>query len=62
MTVFFGNGIVVADFRQEGIVAVDRNRLKIFVKTAESCSAHSHTMGCEFVRCRIPHQSCCGLL
>ncbi|XP_016382121.1 uncharacterized protein LOC107719253 [Sinocyclocheilus rhinocerous] len=39
--VFFGSGIIAADFRQDGMVAVDRDMLKIFVKTAESWSAHS---------------------
>lgn len=41
MTVLFDSWIIVADFRQEDIVAVDRFRLKIFVKTAVSWSAHS---------------------
>lgn len=41
MASFFGSGIIVADFRQVGMVAVERDRLKSFVKTAESCSAHS---------------------
>lgn len=31
----------VADFRQGGVVAVDGDQVKIFMKTAESCSVHS---------------------
>lgn len=29
----FGNGIIVADLRQGGIVDCDKDRIKIFVKT-----------------------------
>lgn len=39
--VFFGSWIIAADFRQDGMVAVDRDMLKIFVKIAESWSAQS---------------------
>lgn len=40
MTVFFfGSGMIVAVFRQSGMMDFNRDRLKIFVKTSESWSA-----------------------
>ncbi len=34
----FGGGIMIANFRQAGMVARVRERLKIFVRIPESCS------------------------
>lgn len=36
-----GSGMIVADFRQSGMMDLDRHRLNIFVKTSESWSAYS---------------------
>ena len=41
MTIFFGSRMIVADFRQGGMADLDRDRLKILVKTSESWSEHS---------------------
>ena len=38
---FFGAGTMVADFRQAGMVDCVRKRLKIVVKTCESCAAQA---------------------
>ncbi len=40
MADFFGMGIIVEDFKQDGIEARVRERLKRFVRTPESWSAH----------------------
>ncbi len=40
MADFFGMGIIVEDFRQDGIEACVRERLKRFARNPESWSAH----------------------
>lgn len=41
MVAFFGSGMVVADFRQDGMMDLDQDRLKIFVKNLESWLSHN---------------------
>ena len=38
MAGYFGSGLIVVDFRHGGIMDLDRDRLKTFVKTSESCT------------------------
>ncbi len=40
MADFFGMGMIVKDFRQDGIEACVRERLKRLARTPESWSAH----------------------
>lgn len=41
MVGFLGTGMMTIDFRQGGMMACARDRLKMVVKTVESWSAHA---------------------
>ena len=39
--VYLGIGMIMADFKQGGMTACSRDRLKMVVNTCDSCSAHA---------------------